>query len=114
MSDNYIGLTDLRRLVTLVVSCSVGMSKEVHVVSTTFLVTLILAVIILGNLRLFLLIASAFLLAIVITGVGTIRGAASAGQSDTTFIAPVQPAPEAGDPGGQSDNSFRAQPEPPR
>ncbi len=95
-------------------SCSAGMSKEVHIVSTTFLVTLILAVIILGNLRLFLLIASAFLVALVITGVGTVSGAAADGQSDTTFVAPAPPGPEPDDPGGQSDNSPRAQPEPPR
>jgi hypothetical protein len=92
----------------------VGRPKEVHIVSTTFLVTLILAVIVLGNLRLFLLIASAFLVALVITGVGTVSGAAASGQSDTTLIAPVQPGPEPDDPGGQSDNSPRAQSEPPR
>ncbi len=82
--------------------------------STTFIITLILAVIVLGNLRLFLLIACAVILALIVTGVGTISGAVGGGGSDTTVLAPAPPGPEPDNPDVQSDNLPQAQPEPPR
>ncbi len=80
----------------------------------TFLIILIIAVIVLGNLRLFMLIASAFVLALVVVGAEAISEAATGGGPSTRIQAPAQPGPELDDPGGQSDNSLQAQPEHPR
>ncbi len=82
--------------------------------STTFIVTLIIAVIVLGNLRLFLLIACAVILALIVTGVGTISGAVGGDGPNTTILAPAPSGPEPEDPAAQSDNPPQAQPEPPR
>ena len=82
--------------------------------STTFLVTLILAVIVLGNLRLFLLIACAVIMALVVVGVGTISGAVTGDGPRTTIVAPGPSGPEPDSSEGQSDNVPQAQPEPPR
>ncbi len=81
--------------------------------STTFIVTLIIAVIVLGNLRLFLLIACAVILALIVTGVGTLSGAVGGG-TDTTVLAPAPPGSEPDNPDVQSDNLPQAQPEPSR
>ena len=77
--------------------------------STTFVVALILAIIVLANLRLFLLIASAVVLALVVTGVGTISGALADDTPPTSVVAPARPGPEPG-PAQQSDD----RPQPPR
>ena len=82
--------------------------------STTFLVTLILAVIVLGNLRLFLLIACAFAVALMVTGIGTVSGGFTGDGPDTTVLAPAPPETQPDDPNWQSDNLPRAQSEPPR
>ena len=81
--------------------------------STTFVITLILAVVVLGNLRLFLLIAAAVILALVVTGIGTISGAVADARPDTTVVAP---APIGQEPDNQAgpDTPPEARPEPPR
>ena len=82
--------------------------------STTFIVTLILAVIVLGNLRLFLLIGSAVVLALVVTGIGTVSGAMATARPSATVIAPAQPGQEPETPGQSDDPPPQAGSEPPR
>ena len=82
--------------------------------STTFIVTLILAVVVLGNLRLFLLIGSAVVLALVVTGIGTVSGAMATTRPSTTVIAPAQPGQEPETPGQSDDPPPQAGSEPPR
>ena len=82
--------------------------------STTFVVALILAVIVLSNLRFFLLIACAVILALIATGIAGVSEVVAGDQPDTTIIAPAPSGPEPDDGAQSSDNLPDAEPEPPR
>jgi hypothetical protein len=82
--------------------------------SSTFVIALILAIIVLSNLRLFLLIAGAAILALIVAGIGAVTESVAGDSPSTSILGPAPFEPEDGDPAQSSDNLPEAPPEQPR